>query len=329
MKKQFALLILSFALLKCGYPQNTYLHDANQQLREIFKFITYPNNNIKYLYERSGKLSDSTFYSNHCADTIETSMWMQLYEEMFYAAHDTSGLLRLQEITDYGNSFYHDTVPIAIMDLDYYYLKPDALTSGTYFIFDTINNHLSDNPNRPSTPFLIGNIFAAAPTVTDANFSNVVFRIDPALIFKDINNSTYYNDSLNLKIDFGDGSGWHSVNPLFVNHFNITYPTNGNKHINVAIFAKNSNRPIKSSFSSFSVVRPNPAIWPDNQPTFDGLDVGIYNSCNSDPRDNPDYKKKIIIYLEGIDILDCFPSKARNVPEIYEEMIHKESISMN
>lgn len=56
--------------------QSQYLQDANAQLRHIFKHLTYPDNDVLFLYDRSAKVTDETFYSNQSADTLDKTVWL-------------------------------------------------------------------------------------------------------------------------------------------------------------------------------------------------------------------------------------------------------------
>jgi len=49
----------------------------------MFSQITYPDNDVKFLYERSAKMSDSVFYQNNSPDTNNLNTWNLLYEEMY------------------------------------------------------------------------------------------------------------------------------------------------------------------------------------------------------------------------------------------------------
>lgn len=315
MKKK---LLFSMALFLClfhGFSQNPYLNSVNLQLRSVFRNITYPNTNIKFLYDRSVKLSDSLFYGNNSPDTLDPMAWKQLYDEMYYAAHDTLPFTPDSIVTAYGNSFYPDTIPFAIMDYSYYYCTYAALNTGSYFIFDTINDVLYDNPSRPGTPFSLANIFACAPTVQGSTFSNPVFRIDPQLVFTDVTNSVYYQNNVYLQIDFGDGTGFHNFNPTIVNHYTANYTASGEVLIRTILYDARKKVAIKKSKSRFKILKSTPAKSADQIVKLDGMDVGVYNSCGANP-------EKVIIYLEGIDLLDIVPSLSRGIDQIYDEMIH-------
>ncbi len=116
-----------FFSISNSFSQNPYLQNVNQQLRGIFQNITYPNTDVKFLCDRSAKLADTTFYRHNSSDTLLGLTWLQLYEEMYYASHDTTWMMTRSDIEDYFNDFYADTISIAVMDYDFYYCDNNSL----------------------------------------------------------------------------------------------------------------------------------------------------------------------------------------------------------
>ena len=313
-------LVCIFLSTNQALSQNPYVHHINQQLRHIFSQITYPDPDIVFLSDRSVKLSDSTFYSNNSPDTLDVPTWYQLYDELYYAAHDTLWMSKHADIESYANRFYHDTIPIMIMDYAYYYLRDsNTINTNAYFNFDTLNNFLYDKPDIHESPFLKDNIFCASPAIASGDYATAVFRIDPTLLFYDHGNALYYNSNRNLKIDFGDGLGWRTVDPLVVNHFPVTYTTAGEHLIQTALF--HNNVMLKCSRSGYTTRSEDVLTPPDEQFELGGLDVGVYNSCSEAGGG------KVIIYLEGIDLMDIVASSSRGISEIYTEMIQSEYLA--
>lgn len=75
-KRKLGLAIVFFVILfsvqhNVLLGQSQFLQDANAQLRHIFKHLTYPDNDVLFLYDRSAKVTDETFYSNQSADTLD------------------------------------------------------------------------------------------------------------------------------------------------------------------------------------------------------------------------------------------------------------------
>lgn len=138
-KRKLGLAIVFFVILfsvqhNVLLGQSQYLQDANTQLRHIFKHLTYPDNDVLFLYDRSAKVTDETFYSNQSPDTLDKTVWLQLYDEMYYSAHDTTSFIPRDSIELYSYQFYGDTIPIGILDYDFYACKYDAINTGDYFI---------------------------------------------------------------------------------------------------------------------------------------------------------------------------------------------------
>jgi hypothetical protein len=315
--------ISSVILLICisfnSHSQNPTLVDINSQLRDIFQNITYPNSDVEFLYDRSAKLADTTFYRHNSPDTLLDVTWLQLYEEMYYAAHDTNSFLPRADIEIAATQFYGDTIPIAIMDYEFDYCSFNSLTTSTYFIFDTINDVLYDNPGRPAWPFEQKNIFAVAALKSYTNFSNPVFRIDPALYFSDNINSPSYAGATSFRIDFGDGTGWHYFDVSQISHYEADYSSSGQKGI-VSELLGPKRRTIKTSTSTINVKKSGKSPTPNEIINFDGMQIGVFNGCNTGT-------EKIIIYLEGIDIGDALKSKNRDIHQIYSTMIESEPIA--
>jgi hypothetical protein len=323
MKKKILILCALGTLLTSrmnSQVEDSVLRVINGQLRFMFSAVSRPTPSADYLYEMVAHVSDSVFYQNQCPDTLETDMWYMLQYEMFYSAWDTTLHPRPNNVFSNGNNYYSDTIPIGIMDLNYYTLVPAAMTTNTYFNFDTLNDILYDKPFRPGYPYATNNIFAACPLVNHSNYANCVFRLDPQFLLTDIFNQSYYTTGTYLRIDFGDGNGFVNITSTGVSHYNVTYPSDGEKIITVQLYDSKTKGMIKTSTSKIMVISPNPSVPPDFVLNMEGLNVGVYQSCVAAA------DRKVIIYLEGIDLLDFLPSKNRGIAQIYDEMIHSENI---
>ena len=303
--------------MHCTIAQNAYLTEANAQLRSMFSQITFPSSDVLFLYERSAKVSDSSFYQNNSLDTLDANKWKSLYYEMYYAAHDTLPLKTSEEIDSIAFSYSNDTINLAVMDYDWYYLKEHALTSNTYFNFDLSNNVLLDNPSSTTSAFNQSNIFAVSPLQKTSSFIAPTFRINPDLFFTDNINASLYSAST-FRIDFGDGTGWHYFNPNIIETYTVEYPDLGDYMITTELL-NDKKEPIKSSTSSISISGKSKSNTADYVIDMPGLNVGVYNSCGED-------NGKIVIYLEGIDIADVLKSQNRNIDMIYGQMIHRQYI---
>lgn len=269
-------------------------------------------------------VTDSNFYDTISFDTLTISDWYRLYDELYYMAYDTSQLKPPDSIYLWGNSYYTDTIPIGVMSFDYYELIDSALTTPTYFDFDTINNTISDKFPRIGYPYEEKSIFSAAPLVKRTHFANPVFRIDPSFIFKDHFNDDYFKSDIDFKIDFGDGNGWVTFDPTQVSHHQANYTNDGIHYIKTAIHGNPAHPSVVTHTSTSSIYvgssqnnkSSNAAL------VLPGLTAGIYYACNQNNLNNG----KIVIYLEGFDVLDFLPSQNRSVEKIYVEMIEDDQL---
>lgn len=300
--------------------QNEAIDTINLQLRQLFVGLDLPTNPKGFLYEMSVKVSDSVFYQVNCADTNNTDVFHRVYEEIFHSAYDTTLLPYPDSLFEKGMGFTNDTIPISILSFSHYLLKPEALTSGDYFIFDTVNTTLTDKYPRPDFPYNEGSIHIAAPLVSSTHFANPVFRIERQFILFDSFNNPSTNN-LQLKIDFGDGNGWVNFDHTVVTHHAIIYSSVGDQIIKVkwANLEDGGN-------TSTSRIR-NPTTMVTTPPTeifdFPGITAGLFPSCNA-PQGNIG---RTVIYLSGFDVMDFIPSESRTVERIFAEMIQDNQVA--
>ena len=295
---------------------------VNIQLRALFSPLARPTPSKQFLYDMAVHGVDSAFYTNYCTDTTGYLNWFQQYEEMWNCAYIQSDFINSDSVYIRALNFEADTIPIGLMDWNYYIFNSDALTTNIYFNFDTVNTILTDKYPRPGYPYDEADLFTASPIFGTANYTNSIFRIDPQFLFIDaISLPTYKSDSNlsgnDFRIDFGDGAGWHSFDVHKISHYSASYPDSGYYLVQVGLFNE-SNICIKLSLSSINIlfkkssIKTVPSYSITNIP---GLNVGVFTDCNED-RPN-----KIIIYLEGFDTGDNHKHSGRNTTEIYNEMI--------
>ncbi len=221
--KILIILFLSF-LAKTTYAQDP-IGEANAELRRLFSNTNPPISNTRsFLYDMAAHIVDSSFFNNYNTNVGSTDNWYLLYSEMRNMAYDTT-----QFITD-DSLFYRvtknilkDTIPLGLMAYDFYLLEPNAFTSNTYFNFDTINDLLSDKNPRPSGPcglgpYCINTVFAGSPMIRDSKYSTVNFKFSPENFLRD---NFQFSIEQNLGIDFGDGTGWHTIDPFTTTTINI------------------------------------------------------------------------------------------------------------
>lgn len=315
-----AAVLLFVAITSKSLGQSSTVVDVNTQLRALFSPLTKPTPSKLFLYDMSMKFSDSTFYQPICYDTLETEMWYKIYDEMYHTAYDTTPYLLLDTVYAMATDFYSDTISIGILNYSYYKLIDSAMTTNSYFNFDTTNTILTDKTSRPGFPYTDNSIFIGAPLLASCNFTNPVFRVDPQFIFFDSFSAAGFTHGNVLKIDFGDGNGWITFNPTIVTNWPVLYSTNGEKIIKTAIFTS-SNDLVNYSVSKITVISPNPVLVPDNVIKYPGITAGFYGGCNGKVNSG-----KTIIYLSGFDMGDCIHFLNRSVSQIYTEMISNNEI---
>ncbi|MBP6625404.1 MAG: T9SS type A sorting domain-containing protein, partial [Chitinophagaceae bacterium] len=243
-----------------------------------------------------------------------TDNWFYQYDEMRNMAYDTIPILHSDTIFNRATSLIqNDTIPIGFLDSRFNYLKPDALTTNTYFNFDTINNLLSDVTGAPS-PYLENRIFTVSPLTNSSAFLTVIFRFDPQFYFNDATSISEFTNGAILKVDFGDGNGYQTINYFGgVQSFTINYPSAGTYYIKSMVYITGRTR---TSFAEF-LVGGNTITSNIKITNVDGIKVNVYpNGCNPNPYN------KVVIYLEGID-----PLEQRNADQIYSEMIQSEEVA--
>ncbi len=299
--------------------QNETLDEANLQLRQMFSPLLKPTPAKKFLYDMAVHSTDSTWYVTNCADTNVTDIWYKVYDEMYHSAYDTAVLTRSENIYNNANNYSSDTIPIGIINYSFYGFKPDALTTNTYFNFDTVNTILTDRNPRPSWPYTDNNtIFMSAPLIENAQSANPVFMINPQFFYYDSYNASHFAKNGVLKIDFGDGTGWHNFIPTSISYYQPNYSSNtAPPTIRVQSIDPSTANVWGGSASRFF---PGGAVTipPNEIIVIPGLDAGVYNGCTT--------SGKTVIYLEGIDPLDFIPSQNRNVAKIYSQMIENNRI---
>ena len=276
----------------------------NNQLRTMFSQITYPDTSVEFLYQRSANMIDSTLYDHLNTDTIHTAQWNQIYKEMYYAAHDTNTQIHLDSIDKEITQYAGDTINFGIMHWNHYRLKKVSLTNGNYFVFDTVADILYDHASPVSTPYILDSLFMAAPLKNESEFKNVVYKINPSLIFTDAKTFHAIKSKYILEIDFGDGAGYLTISPTIESFINVTYSSNGKKVIKTRL------TPITESGNSFSSrstinVKLNEIAKVEDYFIRDipGMTVGVYKACQSGKNN-----KKIIV-IKGIDTYAKIPSK--------------------
>lgn len=294
-------------------------NQINLHLRSYFGNLSKPVGYPKYNHSMAGHTVDSLYYRAQHNDTIDNQSFFAMQQEMKAMAYDTINVINADTVFKYSNRFGTDTVQLGLMDYNYYRIKPVALNSNLYFNFDTVNDVLTDLAVRPGYPYDTYNCCVLSPMTGSINNAKVVYRIDPAFIFADAANGNLYTGSGILKIDFNDGTGWHTISPTAVSYYTANY-AGGTGNAVIKWDVVDIKNPDKHKYGSAQMkVGTVTYTEPSSTFTLAGLDVGVYNGCTKTAEIPAD--KKVLIYLEGIDIADVVPSLSRGISEIYNDQI--------
>ena len=319
MKSQMKFLILFvLSTLYSLTAKSQTVNQINSDLRALFSNLQKPTPSRLFLYDMAAHFTDSTLFVNYnTTDTINNDVWFKLYEEVRNSAYDTTTMITPEALYNICTQNFDDTNSITIMGYDYYTFIDTALTTNTYFDFDTVNTILTDKFPRPGYPFNIGTIFSASPVKHQMNYRKVVFKIDPLNILHDQFSLMDPSQEHEIVIDFGDGLGWQTVNENTMNYFSITYPNAGNFAIKTGV--KDGGGILQYlSISRITILTDIvQLISPDDRIILPGINANVYNPCNASGLPY----EKVIIYLEGIDPFDIRPNLNRTADLIFTEMI--------
>ncbi|MDP3928140.1 MAG: hypothetical protein Q8R57_03880 [Bacteroidota bacterium] len=228
-------------------------------MRGLFAPLSRPTPVLDYLYDMTGHVSDNKYWTNISNDTSSSENWYMLYWEHFYMAYDTSSLQTDENIYENVTQLRTDTIPFGVLDKSYYKFVDDALTTNAYFTFDTINDRIYDITSRSLEPYVRGNIFTAAPLYEKSKYGKITWLISPSFIFKDADNSPYYNPAnYQFTVDFGDGNGPQLFDPTTIAHYVVDYHNlgiDGEVIINAVISLDGT--PIKTSRIKFMLGKTN------------------------------------------------------------------------
>ena len=270
---------------------------------------------------------DSNYFDHdNSLDTLDIETFKQMYTEMKYSAYDTLPFEPIDTIMWRTYQYRPDTINLLFMRYDYYELKPDAMTTNTYFDFDTVNNTLSDKVIRPDYPYDIKRIFVVSPNKHIITKRKVTYKLDAANFFKDEFNGFGYTGETNphlIEVNFNDGSGWHTIPTGMNTHITITYPNTSGVFLIEARIKYNGNIvDYSKSFIKKKATREDPFDDPDVVMNMFNMQINVYNPCSMQPE-----HMKTLVYLEGFDILDFLPNMLRTADDIYITQVRNSGIS--
>ncbi|MEN8928501.1 MAG: hypothetical protein ABF242_03385 [Flavobacteriales bacterium] len=258
----------------------------NQQLRKLFSQLTFPDTSIKILYERSAKFIDDGYYKFYNPDsTIYEETWMQMYRETYYAAHDTNDFLPIDSVLqrfDTQNAYTCKPVKMAVINYNMYNIKKEALDSGDYFVFDTVNDMLFDHPSPIASPYFESSFFVASPMINTSFYKDVTYTVAANNIFADNKTRMDMMENYTLQINFGDGLGFRSIDQTRDTSLRIIYPRKNTYPITTQLVHNISLDVVYLSKSTMEILSDNFCLIPDRSFGVPGMTVGVYNAC-TDP----------------------------------------------
>lgn len=214
-------ILISFCIcFLCSKVNAQILYGPNQinlHLRGYFGSLSLPVSPAGYLHDMAAHDVDSIYYQAQHTDTMDYQLFLKMMVETRAIAYDTIPVPIADSVYKYANQLGEDTIRLGIMDFDFYRVKPAAMNSNTYFVFDTVNDLLSDQSVRPGYPYDLYNTCVIAPLSPSNYSSKVVYCIDPAYIFTDVANANLYNGSWAnsvFKIDLPMATAGRSSIPL-------------------------------------------------------------------------------------------------------------------
>ncbi|MGB0404260.1 MAG: T9SS type A sorting domain-containing protein [Salibacteraceae bacterium] len=318
----------------------------NTQLRALLNGLQAPispSKEANVFYDLSVHLSDEIWWEANCPDVNTIHNWSVLYEEIWMSHYDTNQMTRIDTFWQSSQGYGGDTIPIGILDYSFHQLKDYALDCDSFFISDTngllldnfkfkYNGGANGNPNdvnqwgidysfepQPfyqnidsSSPYISSNIFSMGLFKNKSHFNEVTYVIDPALISIGTYQFPGYTADFSLRIDFGEGNGYVTVDHTQKQYFTINYGTGGNKIVTTAFFDANGNQ-LKSSRAEIKVAE-NQKTLPSKTINVPGLKVGVYDACQD--ANDPNFREKFVIFLSGID-----PLEDTEVETIYEGLV--------
>lgn len=294
------------------------IDSINNSLRRMFSKTVQPLPNTNYLYELSLHTVDTLFYEPIVNINSNTENWFTIIEEMNNMMYSKSNFIDTDSLYKSSQIKYRrDTIPLGIIHKNYYTLTSDALNTGKYFNFDTINNILNDKVGRPIGPCGYGpycqkTIFSISTLNDESEYSSVEFAIDPSFIFIDKFNT---NADYTYKINLDDGNGFKTIAVDKTSFLSANYSSVGEKNICIEVYS--SKKLIARSISTITILNIATLVTPDFNIDYEGLYVSVFGSCYEN-----EGQRKIAIVLEGIDPFDVLGKNAgRSASEVYDNLI--------
>ena len=282
--------------LKAQHPT---IDTMNFQLRSILNGLNIPNASVEAFYPRAVHYSPDIFWQErNTTDTNSADKFTQLYYELFHCLNDTTSIPNIKSYTIQANETRSDTVPIGILNYRFYDLIPNSLDSNIYFTYDSVDQKVYDNTNRPHSPYLLKNIFVSSVLKNSSFWTNSVFKFAPYLTrFCSLSEFDYETLGYQLQVNLNDGTGWININPSLETNIAADYDSAGFYFIETRIINTN-NQVIKYHKSGIGITSKEKSSHVEGY-KFNNLRIGVLHPCSSSA---PANKEKAIIFLPGFNL---------------------------
>ncbi len=229
LRKTHALIVSSLIILTC---QAVFAQQVTQSGSQDFKarmeavFEKLDKSKIKtgILHDKVMSFSKPEDYTGLTNRTVTLRNWRQIYFEMVNSSLETPDFPPLKELNERAKSSLRNSlVPIAIMNLQYNKIKPNAVASGLLRIE---NGQYVDVANPVESPYEGRRVFAASALQGYSYLTELIFLLDDAFFMTNEPEKLQY-----IEIDFDDGRGYQRVQ--LGNRVSISYPFPGQKQIKV------------------------------------------------------------------------------------------------
>ncbi len=298
-------------------------HEIDSQLRSMYSGMCRDTLGPKFLFEQAVHTLDSIYFTDNNPDTLVRDYWFTIYEELKRCAYDTSILEHRDTVLVRSLQWQNDTVNMNFLAYNMNWIN-DTMLDVDWFDIDTINMTITDKNPCEVDAYIVQRVYAASPVELVLPSLQPTYRIDTAFFFHDEWNDLI-DSNWTLEIDFGDGAGWQSYSPgtlATTQYYNATYSSGGNKYIKTRVIDASLNVKMSSIATAYVSGAQYKLPKADEEIPFPGIAAGVYNPCD----ESGEPLKKIVFYLEGIDLGDFLPGLNRTHREIYDEMVKKSQL---
>ncbi len=217
-----SLLVLAQTAPEIRIPQND--NPLEQQLRDLLERLDVTDIPSGILYDRVLSFSDIADYApgNTPPNPATTEIWAQMLFELSHAADERISLPRPAQLkTTASSAIKSGIIPVSLFDIKYEKIREDALQEK---LLTMVNGQLVDTSTENISPYNSSRAIAAAALKPTSYFREITFDFSPQFYI-----SNHSPRPAAMQVDFGDGSGYRTVN--YDSQVTVNYLTTGEKLI--------------------------------------------------------------------------------------------------